>query len=209
MIVSARKPPLPWEELTCQRLVTRSRTEQFDGGPPGFFASKRISMMRFSMILRTGVILLVACNAGCASKLETTPTEDENVRQAFVALQAALKDRDPDKLWPLLDTDSQASAERAAKVLRTDYEKASPEDKAKLEKSQGLAADELVKLNGKDFLKTKRFHGKYHEIPDSKIDKITVQGETATVSYTEEDGDHEKLAFVRQAGQWKASVPMP
>ena len=62
---------------------------------------------------------------------------------------------------------------------------------------------------GKEFLKTKRFHGKYDELPDSKIEKVTVQGDQATIAYVELDGDKEKLILVREQGEWKVSIPMP
>jgi hypothetical protein len=58
-------------------------------------------------------------------------------------------------------------------------------------------------------IKTKRFLGKYDEIPDSKITGITVQGESATLNYLEPDGDKEKLIYTRQDGKWKVAMPMP
>jgi hypothetical protein len=134
--------------------------------------------------------------------------EDE-VREAFAAFQAALKAKDAEKLWTLLDAESQADAERAAQAVKAAYEKAGADDKAQQEKALGLSSTELSSLSGRGFLKSKRFHGKYDELPGSKIDKITIQGDSATVNYTETDGDKEKLTLVRQEGRWKVTVPMP
>jgi hypothetical protein len=152
----------------------------------------------------------VALAVGCAKTTDRASAGDEGpVRESFVALQAALKARDADKLWTLLDEESRADAERAAKAVQETYAKADAADKAEQEKALGLAGPELSGLTGKGFLKTKRFHGKYEELAESKIDKITVQGDQATAAYTEPDGDKEKLAFVRQGGQWRASLAMP
>jgi hypothetical protein len=138
------------------------------------------------------------------------PAGDEGaVRAAFAAFQAALEARDADKLWGMLDEDSRAEAERAAKALQGAYEKADAAAKAEQEKALGLTGPELAALTGPGFLKSNRFHGKYHEIPGSKVEKVTVQGDRATVNYVEDDGDKEKLTLVRQGGAWKLSLPMP
>jgi hypothetical protein len=156
-------------------------------------------------------LLLVALAGGCSPKPtgRTAPDEEATVRQQFAALQAAIKDRDADKLWAILDSKSRADADKAAETLRTAYAKAGAEEKAKQEEALGLTGTELAQLTGVGFLKSKRFHGKYHELPDSKIDKVAVQGDNATVHYIEPDEDKEKLHFVRQDGQWKAWLAMP
>jgi hypothetical protein len=155
-------------------------------------------------------ILILLLAAGCSPNTNRPTTADEaSVRDAFTAFQAALKAEDADKLWALLDSDSQADAGRAAEAIQAAYRKASPEAKAEQEKSLGLAAKDLTGLDGKGFLKTLRFKGKYEEVADSQIEKISVQGDRATVAYIEPDGDHEKLTLVRQDGQWRVSVPMP
>src|SRR5262249_49483167 len=99
------------------------------------------------------------------------------------------------------DSASQAEAERVARTLKANYAKA--KDKAKLEKTFGLTAAELAGLTGKVYLKSKRFLGKYGEVPGSKVDKVAVEGDKATVFYTEEDGEKENLSLVRQGGKWK------
>jgi len=143
--------------------------------------------------------------AGHSSLLD----DEQAVKEAFEAFQAAIKAKDAEKLWGLLDSDSRDDAARAAKAIKAAYAKASAERKAEMEKKLGLSGDELAKLTGTGFLKTKRFHGKYYEVPDSKIEKVTVQGNTAKVYYVEEDGDKETMKLVRQDGKWKLSVPMP
>jgi hypothetical protein len=155
------------------------------------------------------MLLVLGCTASDGTPGKSTDKDKEPVRLAFTAFQAAVKARDDEKLWNSLDSDSRTDAERAAKTIRTAYEKASADDKAKQEMELGLSSADLAMLTGARFLKSDRFHGKYHEVADSKIDDITVQGDKATVAYTEEDGDKEKLALYRQDGQWKVSVAMP
>ncbi|HLJ95637.1 MAG TPA: hypothetical protein VKU02_20845 [Gemmataceae bacterium] len=154
---------------------------------------------------------LVICGAlGCAKPTNVSPDGSEApVRETFTAVQTALKARDADQLWKLLDHESQADAERAAKAVQGNYAKADAQEKSAQAKALGLPAEQLAGLDGMGFLKTKRFHGKYDELSESKIDKVTVQGDKATVAYTEPDGDKEKINLVRQDGQWKISLPMP
>jgi hypothetical protein len=135
--------------------------------------------------------------------------EEGQVRETVAAVQAALTSRDADKLWGLLDSESRADAEQAAKAVQAAYAKADANDKPEHEKALGLTGTELAELTGKGFLKTKRFHGKYEELSESKIDKVTVTGDKATVAYTEPDGDKEKLSLVREEGQWKVSLAIP
>jgi hypothetical protein len=157
-------------------------------------------MGRFT--LRAGALALgLVLGVGHGPAAARAAGDEEDVRAAFTAFQAALKAGDSDKLWPLLDSASQAEAERVARTLKANYAKA--KDKAKLEKTFGLTAAELAGLTGKVYLKSKRFLGKYGEVPGSKVDKVAVEGDKATVFYTEEDGDKEKLSLVRQGGKWK------
>jgi hypothetical protein len=154
---------------------------------------------------------LLALTVGCASRSTEHPAagEDNTVRAQFAALQAAVKAGDADKLWTLMDSKSQADAEQAAKAIQAAYAKAGAEVKAKQEETLGLPAGELSGLTGKGFLKTKRFPAKYRELPESTIEKVTVEGANATVYYLESDGDKEKLIFVRQDGQWKVWLALP
>ena len=132
---------------------------------------------------------------------------EDDVRQAFGSLQKAIKARDPEMIWAIIDGESQADANRAAKAVQAAFGKAG--DKADFEKKYGLSAKELADMNGKLFIKSNRFHGKYYEVPGSKLDTVKVKGDTAKLTYIEDDGDKEKFSLVRQKGQWKFIVPMP
>lgn len=156
-------------------------------------------------------LLGIAVALGCSSKPSERPTADEQgaVRERFAELQAALKDRDAEKLWVLLDAKSRTDAERAAKNIQRAYNQAGAEEKVKQEEALGLSGTELAGLDGKGFLKTKRFQKKYQDVPNGKIDQVVIQGENATVHFLDLDGDHEKAVFLRQDGQWKAWLPMP
>jgi hypothetical protein len=148
---------------------------------------------------------------GCASQSTDLPVavEEGAVRAQFAALQSAVQAGDAEKLWALMDSKCQADAEQAAKAIQAAYAKAGAEEKAKQEEALGLPAGELSGLTGKGFLKTKRFPAKYRELPESTIEKVTVEGSNATVHYLEPDGDKEKLILVRQEGRWKVWLAMP
>jgi hypothetical protein len=153
--------------------------------------------------------LLAACGCPKSGSGPTAGPDEEAAKSAFASFQEAMKARDGEKIFALLDSESQADAERAARSVRDAYAKATPAEKAETEKAMGLSAAELAGLDAKGFLKSKRFHGKYDEIADGKFEKATVQGDLATVAYLEEDGDKEKLPLARQGGGWKVSLPMP
>jgi hypothetical protein len=147
---------------------------------------------------------------GCSKTTDSAAGPAEGpVRESFAALQAALRARDGDKIWTLLDSESRGDAERAAKAVQAAYSKADPTEKSEQEKALGLPGAELAALTPAGFLNTKRFHGRYEELSESKIDKVLLQGDKATVAYTEPDGDKEKLSLIRQQGQWKVTLPMP
>ena len=165
--------------------------------------------MRRDVLLGCGAMAFLACLGGCNRPAEPAKGAEEDVRQVFSSLQHCLKAKDADKIWSLLDEDSRADAEREAEGVRNAYAKADDAAKKGQEERLGVPGAELAALKGPGFLKTRRFIGKYDEIPDSKIDKVSLRGDTAAVNYTEPDGDQEKLALVRQAGQWKVSLPMP
>ena len=155
--------------------------------------------------------LFLALVCGCSAKPTDRPAADEEcaVREMFAELQSAIKNHDADKLWGLMDSKSRAEAEKTAKNIQAEYAKASSEEKAKQEEALGLTQSELAEVTGRSFLKSKHFHKKYHELPDSQIEKVTVQGDNATVHYLEADGDHEKMILVRQHAQWKVWLAMP
>lgn len=155
-------------------------------------------------------IFLAICFAACPLAQALGQTTDEKAaRETFTAFAAAIKAKDAGKVWNLLDKASQEAAAKAAKTVQATYQKASAADKEKLEKALGLPGADLAKLTGEGFLKTKGFHGKYHEVPGSKIDKVVVEANRAIVHYVEEDGDKERLRLAKQDGKWKVSAPMP
>jgi hypothetical protein len=159
--------------------------------------------------------LLLTFALGCNKAADQPPAgqpaaEAEGaVRERFKDLQAAVKAQDADKLWGLLSSQGQADAEQAAADARAAHEQAGPEEKKQQENALGLGGADVAKLTGRGFLKTKRFHRKFEELPDSSVERVTVQGDSATVYFTEPDGDKEKAAFVKEGGQWKASLKMP
>ena len=134
---------------------------------------------------------------------------EDDVRAAFGQLQKAIKARDPDQIWGLIDDDTQSDANRAAKAVSAAFAKADDKAKGDFAKKYGLSAKELADMNGKLFLKSNRFQGKYYEIPGSKIDSVKVKGDSAKLTYIEDDGDKEKLTLVKQKGAWKFVLPMP
>src|SRR5262249_20703671 len=80
---------------------------------------------------------LLACLAGCPKKEDDRlPGKGEvaAAKAAFVALQEALKAKDADRVWELLDDDSQADAERQARAIREAYQKAKPDRQAEMAK---------------------------------------------------------------------------
>jgi hypothetical protein len=135
--------------------------------------------------------------------------KEDEVKKVFRAFQAALKANDSGKVYALLDSASSRAADRAARYVKSAYTRAADERKKKIVKSLGLPGAALAKLTGKSFLKSKPFRTKYDEVPGSTIRTVVIQGNRATVNYTEEDGDKEKLRLNRQQGKWKVSAPMP
>jgi len=59
------------------------------------------------------VLIALAAVAGCNPSAPPPSKDDEELKEAFVSFQKALKAKDADKLWALLDEDSQAEGDRA------------------------------------------------------------------------------------------------
>lgn len=154
------------------------------------------------------LLLLVG---GCA-RSETPPAGDDEglrVRARFETFQKTLQSGDVETLWAMLSKQSQNEADRAARTLRADYEKADVPAQAAQEKELGLAGADLASLTGRGFLKTRRFQAKYEEARQGKFDGVSAQGDTATVYFFDDEGDREKLLLVREDGQWKFWLKMP
>ena len=154
------------------------------------------------------LIILGGCVVGCTPGGGAKKGEDE-IKQAFAALQTSIKAKDADKIWDLLDKDSQADADREAKAVKEGFGKTADKDKPAFEEKLELNGKELADMTGKLYLKSKRFYAKYHEIPGSKLDKINITGDAAKINYIEADFDDVKMSAVREKGQWKFIMPMP
>ncbi|HWY87754.1 MAG TPA: hypothetical protein VNX28_13565 [Gemmataceae bacterium] len=167
------------------------------------------------LILCGSWLVLAVGLVGCASNSPETKNKDtaqkgeEEIKEAFVSLQDAIKAKDANKIWHLLDKDSQADADREAKIVKETYTKLPEMEKAGLEKKLELTAKDLADMSGKDYVKSKRFYGKHHEIPGSKVEKITVAGASATLAFIEEDGDKITTKLARENGLWKFNLEIP
>ena len=157
---------------------------------------------------------LVGCNQP-ASKDKPgggTKKSDEEIKQAFTSLQAAIKAKDVDKIWGLLAKDTQGDCEREGKAVKEAFGKFEEKEKASYEKKVGLSAKELSEMTGKHYVKSSTFFtGETAEMPESKFDKVVVTGETtATLHYIEDDGKGQKenRSVVREDGQWKFVLPV-
>jgi hypothetical protein len=153
--------------------------------------------------------VFVSCAAGLLAATPAFAADEDQIKEAFKAFQAAVKAKDGDKLWDILDTSSQEAAEKRAKKFKDGYVKAAADKKKDIENKVGLTADELTNLSGKTYLKSLDYYGKYHEVPGGTIEKIAVDGKKATVFIQEEDGDKEKYEMVNQDGKWKMVGPPP
>lgn len=164
--------------------------------------------------------MLLLLGSGCKDKppdeavplpqaQESGADAEKAVRHRFTEIQGAVKTSAADRLWLLISTKCRAEAEESARDNRLAYAEADQDRKVKLQMVLGLSEGEMVKLTGPDMLSTKPFLAKYHELPESEVEKVTVQKDHATVYWLEPDGDHEKTIFQREDGQWKAWLWIP
>jgi hypothetical protein len=165
------------------------------------------------------ILALVAagCLCGCSKESGTTSTpapapradDEEQIKAVWTAFQAAVKEKDADAIMAMLCSDNQAGAKRLAQATAEKHLSHGPTEQKELETEMGLSGTELRKLDGVGYLKTKKFRKPYEEVPESKIDKIDIKGDSATLHYTEPDNDKMKLALIREGGKWKLSLPYP
>jgi hypothetical protein len=157
------------------------------------------------------VIAFVVPAVGCSKPPASSAADsaEADVRAVVTALQAAIKDKDADRLWALLDSKSQTEADQAAVAVQGKYKLAGAAGKPALEKEYGLPGKDLEKLDGPGYLRTAPFWKKYHELSDADITQVTVVGKKATVYYTEKDGDKEKFDLAQRDGKWKAQLTIP
>ena len=154
-------------------------------------------MNRYSILVPIGLMAAFLPAATCFAG------EEDKVREAFKSFQERVKAKDTARLWDVLDSSSRQAADKTAKTYKDAYARAKGEKKKELEKNLGLTADQLANLTGKAFLRSNKYYGKYHEVPGSTIEKVTIDDKKATVFYKEEDGDKEKLSLVNEDGKWK------
>jgi hypothetical protein len=167
--------------------------------------------MRYSTLPLLGLIgLVLGCGTATQPAAQAGASPEEQVKAAFVTLQQALKDQKTDDIWELLDKNTQADAGRAADAWKQKLAKADAED---VKKQMGIDAEELSKLTGKGFLKTKAFaeDEEINELTRAKdIDVKMDSKDRATVSYPDEKKKDEKdhVKFIKQDGKWKALLGM-
>lgn len=143
---------------------------------------------------------------------DNTKKSEEEIKQAFTALQAAIKAKDADKVWNLLAKDTQDDSGREGKRAQESYSKLGEADKTAYEKKVGLSAKELSNMTGKLYAKSLTFYsGETGEMPDSVLKKVVVSSDSAaTIHYVEDGGNggKEKRPVVREDGQWRFVLPV-
>ena len=141
------------------------------------------------MLSRSGALgwamILAAGLAGCAPRPAATTAPPRGSAEDEAALRAAF-----------------AELQQALKARDGEKLWGLLADKARAEAGQ-------AGLTGAGLLDHKDFQRKYGEVPESKLETVTVHGEDATLRYLEPDGDQKKLTAVRQGGTWKLLLKIP
>jgi hypothetical protein len=157
---------------------------------------------------------LIGCNRTTTEKKSEAGAKkpEDEIKQAFTDLQAAIKARDVEKIWDLIDKDTRDDTENKAKRIKEAYGKLANKDKADFEKKFApLTSKEIAECSGKLYVKSPAFYlGETDEMPDSKFEKVEVKGETAMLHYREKEGKggKEERKVVRENGQWKFRLPL-
>jgi len=163
-------------------------------------------MPRFRCLLLLSAALFVGCSPPAA---KPTNTDEERLQRVFTDFQKAFEVKRAEAMWPLLDATTQIAAERAAEAQRTAYAKESTGEKAAREKKLGLAGAEIAQLTGVTYLNAKPFRDKYHDLPEYKIAKFSVNGDKATLDLLAEDGDKDTFDAVKSGDTWKLVLAAP
>jgi hypothetical protein len=130
--------------------------------------------------------------AGCVTTNPATEKDDKDeqaVRATFASFQQALKKHDGPGILALFDSRSRARVESAARDAR-------------------MSLEEFVK--SEEFNSRRYDRERYEEIPGARLTRVTLQGDTATGDCILQDGDKERVSFLREGGQWKVrDGPVP
>jgi len=157
-------------------------------------------------ILAGAGLLFVGCAPSAAPKARD---EAQQLRQVFADFQRAFESRKADRMWPLLDGEAQAAAERLAEANRTAYAKESAAERAQRQEKLGLTAAEIVGLNGPGYLNARPFRSKYKDVPEYKVAKHSVNGDKASIDLLADDGDKDTFDLVRAGETWKLALAIP
>jgi hypothetical protein len=133
---------------------------------------------------------------------------ETDVRARFKQLQDAINAKDSAKVWAMSTTKTQEAATKVAKGIQDKFAKANDAGKDKLAKIVGLPKDAVAKMTGQDYFKTPAFNEKFSELadPKTKIEKVVLKGDKATVHFIEPDNDKVTIDFVVQDKEWKAEI---
>ncbi len=164
-------------------------------------------MPRLVCLMLGASILLTGCNAPPSAS--PASSDEAKLQRVFKDFQQAFEDRKAERMWTLLDSSTQAAAERAAEQHRAAYAKESGAEKTAREKKLGLAGDAIATLTGASYLNAKPFRTKYHDVPEYKIAKFAVTGEKATIDLLADDGDKDTFELVRHGDAWKLVLAIP
>jgi len=157
-----------------------------------------------------GLVALASLTAGLfvatAMAAPSAGGDEAAIRDNWKELQVAIAKKDTGKIWSLVSSKAKAEADKVAAEAKDEHAKLDAAGKAKQAKQTGVPAATLAKMTGQDYFKSSAFMEKYVEVSDSKIDKIVVSGDKATLHYIEEDMDKRQLEYVKQDNAWKADV---
>lgn len=159
----------------------------------------------------TMAVVAIGLALGCGSpSAPQKSAKDIEVEQAFQKLQKVIEREDAAGIWALLTKDARDDAEREARAMKEGFLAMSDTNKPAYEKKSRLSAEELAKMTGQTYLKSAFFFtGEVEELTESKLDRIVVTGDTATVYYVEDNGEKERLPAAREEGLWRFAMPIP
>ncbi len=160
--------------------------------------------------------LFLAFLAGCSNAPSKTKDgdADSEIRKSFTGLQAAVKERNGEKLWELLDSESRQDSDRVAKAVKETFVKADASKKQELAKKVGLSEEAMKDLTGKKLLESELFYrfDEHDELPDVKgLDKVEVKGSNAKIAFKDPDKQEVTMQMTlhREEGHWRFQVAIP